>query len=522
LAWLAWGALAAQRFTLSGTVVDGAGNQPLAGVELTLQTGQWKSVGDPAISDGQGRFAFGGLAAGEYVLSAEGSGFGTVHYGEAPDPGWVSSIRVGGEGGDKSVVFRIVPRAAIEGTVRDEFADPMVRATVSVARPVWRNGRTIMVNVAQKSTDDRGRYRFGNLAPGSYVVCAGGGQDASAPVQGPVDYATRVANRFYARTCNRAFQLSPGQHAQADLNPISSTAATVRGHVQNLPPQTGFSVNLAPADGSEGMSQTFNAFVDATQGTYTIRGVPAGRYRLRAQTYANAGGAQRPLLADFPVDVGSSDMDGLDVAFDSAGTVDVALHGVAENQIDAERVIVTLRGAHAAGDFRGSTRDKDGVFRFDAVPPGSYRLSAWGPEESCVESVKLGGREVRGAPIELGASTASHLDVTLSKNCGSIRMRAMRDDAAVPGAKVVLLLSGTAKDPGDLKEDFANDEGELSFSGLTPGRYLVWAWAVEGKGAMAGPASLAAVEQQATVVEVTAGDPVRVDVPLLADEGKGQ
>jgi hypothetical protein len=30
------------------------------------------------------------------------------------------------------------------------------------------------------------------------------------------------------------------------------------------------------------------------------------------------------------------------------------------------------------------------------------------------------------------------------------------------------------------------------------------------------------VEQQATVVEVTAGDPVRVDVPLLADEGKGQ
>jgi hypothetical protein len=39
---------------------------------------------------------------------------------------------------------------------------------------------------------------------------------------------------------------------------------------------------------------------------------------------------------------------------------------------------------------------------------------------------------------------------------------------------------------------------------------------------MAGPASLAAVEQQATVVEVTAGDPVHVDVPLLATEGTGQ
>jgi protocatechuate 3,4-dioxygenase beta subunit len=517
---LAWGALAAPRFTLSGTVVD-ASNQPLAGVELTLQTEQWKAVGDPAISDAQGRFAFGGLATGEYILTAEGAGFGTIHYGEAPDPGWVSSVRVGGEAGNKSIVFRIVPRGAIEGIVRDEFGDPMLGAIVSVVRPLWRNGRSAMANVARKSTDDRGRFRFGNLAPGNYIVCAEGSRDASAPVQGPVDYATHVDNRFYARTCNRAFQLAPGQHAQVDVSPLTAAMATVRGHVRNLPPQTGFSVNLMPDDGSEGFNQ-INAFADAAQGTYSIRGVPPGRYRLRAQSSLNANGAQRLLLADLPVDVGSSDMDGLDVAFDSAGTVDVALHGVAENQIDAERVTVILRGAHAAGEFRGSTRDKDGAFHFDGVTPGSYRLSAWGPEESCVESVKLGGRDMRGVPFEVAAGAALHLDVAVSKNCGSIRMRAVRADAAVPGAKVVLLLSGTAKDPGELKEDFANDEGEYLFPWLTPGRYLVWAWAVEGTGAMAGPAGLAEVEPQATVVEVTAGDPVHVDVPLLKDEGKGQ
>jgi hypothetical protein len=39
---------------------------------------------------------------------------------------------------------------------------------------------------------------------------------------------------------------------------------------------------------------------------------------------------------------------------------------------------------------------------------------------------------------------------------------------------------------------------------------------------MVGPSSLAAVEQQATVVDVTAGDPVKVDVPLLTAEGSGQ
>jgi hypothetical protein len=39
---------------------------------------------------------------------------------------------------------------------------------------------------------------------------------------------------------------------------------------------------------------------------------------------------------------------------------------------------------------------------------------------------------------------------------------------------------------------------------------------------MPGPASLAAVELQATAVEVKAGDPVQVDVTLLQNEGTGQ
>ena len=518
LTWLAWGSLAAQRSTLSGTVVDGTSDQPLAGVELTLQTGQWKDVGAPAISDGQGRFAFRGLAPGEYSLSAEGSGFGRVYYGESLDS--VSSIRMGGQGGDKSIVFRIVPRGAIEGTIRDEFGDSMVRALVSVVRPVWRDGRPVMSNVARKSTDDRGRYRFGNLAPGNYVVCAEGDQNTQAPVQGPVDYTTRVDNRFYTRTCNRAFQLSPGQRAQVDLSPPAGPAATVRGHVRNAPPQTGFQVYLSPEAGSEGWSRV-GALVDAAQGTYVLRGVAPGRYRLRASAYASTGGVRKDSMAVIPVDVGTSDMDGVDVVLDSGGTVDVALHGLAENQIEPKDVSVNLRGVDAIGDNHQSTGAKDGGFHLDGLAPGSYRLSLAMPEDICVESVKLGGREVRGLPFDVPGGAAVHLDVAVSRNCGAIRMRAMRDDAAVPGAKVVLLLSGTAKDPGELKEDFANDEGEFWFSGLTPGRYLVWAWAVEGKGAMAGPASLAAVEQQATVVEVTAGDPVRVDVPLLADEGKG-
>jgi hypothetical protein len=503
---------------LSGTVVDGSSNQPLSGVEVTLQTENWKDIGDPAVSDGQGRFAFGGLPAGEYILSAEGPTFGTIHYGEAPDPGWVSSIRVGGEGGDKSVVFRIVPRGAVEGVVRDEFGDPMVAANVSSVRPLWRDGRRTMATVNGGSTDDRGRYRLGNLMPGNYLVCIAGWQNAApAPVPGSLDYAARVDNRFYSRTCSRPLQLAPGQHAQVDLSPFTASTATVRGHVRGLPAQTGFNVTLSPEDDSAGFNQPFNGFVDMSQASFTLRGVPPGRYRLHAQSYSNtAANPSKPMAADIPVEVGGSDIDNLDISLDAGGTLDVAVAG------EISDGSVSLRSADASRGSRGAPRNKDGIFHFDNLSPGRYWLDVRPSAGNCVQSVTLGDKDVTGKPIQMEAGNALHFAVALSATCGSIRMRAVRDGAPVPGAKVVLLLNGTPQEPGALKEDFTDDEGEFLFSGLAPGHYLVWSWAVAGKGAIAGPASLAAVERQAIAVEVTAGGPVQVEVPLLADEGSGQ
>lgn len=375
-----------------------------------------------------------------------------------------------------------------------------------------------MANVGQNYTDDRGRYRFGNLAPGNYIVCAAGRPNAAAPLPGPVDFATRVENRYYIRTCNRALQLAPGQHAQVDLSPLTGLTATVRGRVRNVPQRMGFQIQLTPEDGI--LYQNLSSFVDPAQGTFAFHGVSPGHYRLRANLGYMADGVVQQLAAEIPVDVAGSDVDGLELTLDSGATVDVTLHGLTDSQMDPVTIGVSLQNADPTLGRGGPGPDKDGTFHFNQLSPGRYWVSLRA-QESCVESVKLGDREVRGAAFDVAAGESLHLDATVSKHCGSIQMRAVRDGETVPGAKVVLLLSGTAKDPGELKEDFANDEGGYSFSGLTPGKYLVWAWAVQGKGAITGPASLAAVEQQATVVEVKAGDPVHVDVPLLAD-GKGQ
>jgi len=495
--------------------VDG-NNQPIAGVQVSLRGNAREAAIDPAISDAQGRFAFGGLVAGEYSLSAEGSGFGPVPYAETPDAFRASEIRVGGDSGDKSVVFRIVPRGVVEGVVRDEFGDPMMRANVFLLRPIWREGRTTVSSWGQKSTDDRGRYRLGNLAPGTYMVCTGGAQNAAAPLTGPVDYTARVDNRYYARTCSRALQLSPGERAQIDLSPAAGTAATVRGRVRNLPPQAGFSAFLMPQD--DGQQASFSAFVEASQGTFTARGVQPGHYLLRVQSYGSA--QMLPLTAEVPLDVGGADIDGLEVELGAEAAVTVAFQGVDEDR--TKGFTAELRGVGTSGITRGSAPPKAGEFQFQGLSPGRYRLVLRTPAESCVESVKLGEREMRGAVFSVAAGAALHFDVAVSQSCGAIQVRAVRDGEAVPRAKVVLLVSGTASDPGELREATTDDEGGFLFSGLPPGRYLLWDWALDGKGAMTGPSSLAAVEQQATAVEVTAGDPMKVDAPVLAAEGAGQ
>lgn len=504
----AQGRAAAKRFTLSGTVVNEKG-QPLAGAELSVDSPSLKETGDPATSDGQGRFAFGGLPGGDYILSAKVQGYGTIYYGESPDP---VSIRLGGDRGDKSVVFRITPPSAVEGSIRDEFNDPLQGLSVSLQRSTWVSGKLRTVRMRQRPTDDRGHYRFGNLAPGTYQICMAG-RETPAAVAGPVDYANRTDIRYLTHTCSRSVQLTPGQRAQVDLTPITMPAATVRGHVSNLPPQTGFSADLAADD--DGLNENRSAFVDVTQGTFTFRGVTPGRYVLHVQTHSQD--PQKSNSTEMPLDVGG-EIEGLEVQLGAPVVVDVAFHGVPEEE--AKQVIALLRSADRSGTLRGVEATRDGMRGFAPIPAGRYWWDVRTPRTSCVESVKLGDREIRGATFDASAGAKLHFDVTISQSCGAVTARAVRDGAAVPGAKVVLLPSGSVEDPREVRESVTDDEGAITLTGLTPGRYLLWSWATVGPGAMAGPSSLAAVQSQATTVDVKAGDPASVDVPLLGNEGR--
>jgi len=509
------------RFTLSGQVVDAASGQPLAGVDLTLQTSQREPAGQPAAADAQGRFAFRNLAAGKYILSAEGA-FGTVNYGDLPEPGRFQTIRLGAEKGDRTVVFRIQPRGTIEGTVRDQFGDPAASISVSLLRPIWSDGRTTFLTLGQKSTDDRGRYRFGNLAPGGYIVCsgAGPGNPLAAATPGPVDFSASAMVRYYARTCNPAsltpLQLAPGRHAQVDVDLLTTTAVSVRGRVIGAPPGTGVNPTLMGVDAEGRIGSQFAWFaqsLDPQQGTFIFRGVPPGRYVLSANLRASqAGGPMKTLTARTQVDVGSSDVDGLQLPLEADGAVDVVFEGAEVNHADSDNVHLYFMAKESA-DARRFAGDPDDAMHY-AMEPGSYWIVARGTASACVDSIKMGDQEM-GDSVTVTSAKTIRLRATVSAKCGEILARTVQDGAPAPSAKIVLLRSGTAKNPGDLTQEYSGDDGEFVFEGLKPGRYLLWAWKADASGIAAGPTSLAEVEQQATVVDVEYGEPAKIDVPLL-------
>lgn len=519
-----------KQFSLRGQVVDGVTGRPLAGVEIGLNNSDWQPAAEPITPDSQGRFAFSGLAAGEYILFASRPDFGMVFFDELPDPGFVQTILIKPEETGKAILFRVMPRSTLSGSVRDELSDPVERANVTVYRAVWVDGRVSLQQGQQSMTDDRGRYRIGNLPPGGYFVCAaaGGasvGGGTLAPTAGPVDFASRAEPRFYVQTCFpdasgsplTSFQLPAGRQSEINLTLHAVSAASLRGRLLNLPPGIGTSIRLIH-DGAFSTAQPLFSGVDA-EGKFAFRGVSPGRYRLEADfNWQPPDGPPRFLIARLPVEIAGSNLEGIEVPLESPAVIDVVLHGAEQDDSERETVQFGLRPTMASWGWSWARRERKGPLRFASLAGGSYWLVTRTNPTTCVQSAKLGEQDALRGPVTAKSGMESRLDVTLSKDCGEIHVRVVSDGKPVPDAKVLLLLSGSAKEPGNMFTDFAGDQGEISFAGLAPGRYLLWAWRLDSAGSFVGPAGLGSVEGQATAVLVSKGEPVKIDVPVLQQE----
>jgi protocatechuate 3,4-dioxygenase beta subunit len=166
---------APQAGLILGRVVDAASGRPISGAIVSLEggivTAPPPSGGLPrAITNGNGQFVFRRLPKGTFGLTAQKGGYVEGAYGRSRPGGSSAMVELADGQRTSDVVIPMWRFAALAGTVTDEAGEPLVGVEVRAFERRYIAGRRRLSAGMSQSTDDRGMYRFGNLAPGEYVV----------------------------------------------------------------------------------------------------------------------------------------------------------------------------------------------------------------------------------------------------------------------------------------------------------------------------------------------------------------
>ena len=222
---------------ISGVVVDGSTNQPIAGAVVQLGGGARGAVTGPGrlATDAQGRFVFTRLPAASYALVASKHGYSPARFGQLDSAASASRTIALADGqwfpDGRIVMWRT---SAISGTISDEVGEPIVGALVRVIARVIVAGRSQLASGMAAKTDDRGRYRVAGLSPGPYVVLVPSVQ-ASVPSGLTLEDLTGItAERV------RAAEAAGRPIAQADPIAIVADASNrlLAGHYVTPPPSS--------------------------------------------------------------------------------------------------------------------------------------------------------------------------------------------------------------------------------------------------------------------------------------------
>jgi hypothetical protein len=162
--------------TIAGTVVaDEPNGRPLRRVTLQLNpAGSGATLARMTTTDDQGRFAFARLPGGNYnALRATKPGYLPTSYGQKRVGGLGVPLSIA-EGQRMTVTVKMLRGGVITGMLTDETGKPAVQVQVQASQIRMVNGER---QPAQgfgnsTSTDDRGIYRIFGLSPGDYLVTA--------------------------------------------------------------------------------------------------------------------------------------------------------------------------------------------------------------------------------------------------------------------------------------------------------------------------------------------------------------
>jgi len=232
-------------YRIAGKVVSSASGAPLAQVRVSIASTQDLNSKATVVTGADGAFAFTGIPAGKFALSAARRGFIESSFNQHER--YSTAIVTGSDVDSEHLVFRLVPQAVLSGRVIDESGDPVHSANVSLFRQDQSQGVTLVQQLNQTVTDDRGIYEFDELGAGNYIVSVNArpwyalrpqtsqnGDGATTTTAVPAAFDVTYPTTFFADATDSSdatpIPLRGGERLTADihLSPVAALRIRIR------------------------------------------------------------------------------------------------------------------------------------------------------------------------------------------------------------------------------------------------------------------------------------------------------
>jgi len=488
--------------TLDGRVVNESG-QPLVGAAVYVRAVGLANLGRTTVTDSDGNFQISGLDPAAYTVSALLPAYTTIPR-DPDDP--TNYYRAG-----DSVRLQLIKGGIITGTVTTVAGDPVVAVRVRAYLVRDANGRTPKSAIApfgERSTDDRGVYRIFGLAPGTYLVYAGGSgfgmvnaYDSDTPTYAPSSTRDTAA----------PIVVRAGEESNVDIRYRGEPGHTVSGTVR-VQGSTGASLMLVPA--GSGFLPAGNTFQPPGSRGFSFSGVSDGDYDLMAQETISPQGAYSPEIAVSEpqrITVKGADITGIEMATKPLLSISgrIALESSRAPECERKRrplfaeTLVSLKRNQQSSEKEHlqflrfyaipALPDKEGAFVLHNVPAGQYTFSPrffahyWYLQSIFRPNITPGGTG-KAAPTNQRIDAARNwttvkpgdhitgLAITLAEGAGSLRGQVTAQEGArLPARVSVYLVPAEREKADDVLRFFAaavSDDGSFALSNLPPGRYL--------------------------------------------------
>jgi hypothetical protein len=493
---------------IRGRVFAADTGKPLRRARITVTAPELGPEPRTTSTSGEGRYEIKDLPAGRFTIRVARSGYLQLQYGQRRPLEQGRPLQLADRAVADNVDFALPRSASIAGRIIDELSEPVADVQVLPMRLIYWQGRRRLVPAGTgplSRTDEAGEYRLSGLVPGSYIVMAMLRETWTVTEDG-VERTMGYAPTYFPGTATltdaRRVAVDAGKDAgNINFALMPGRAATISGTITDSSgsPLANRSVQLiSDMSGPNGRMVMFaGSSPTGGDGSFAIKNVPPGSYRLLAQAIASSSSAQAPIMEvlAMPITLDGSDIDNLSLVTASGGWVRGHLLTETGAPLDVARERFEVRMVAADGNTdpppppppgmpspAGTMIGENGRIQPDwsfsiGGVRGPSRFTVRVPDGWWVKTIVHDGREVIDSPIEVrGGEEMNDVQVIVSSRVTTVAGQIADDKGAAMHEGTVIVFADDASKWWDdsrwVKTARPDQDGRYQIKGLPPGDYV--------------------------------------------------